>query len=399
MPRSSIRRLFNAAKELETQGKPVIRLDIGDPDLELPERIADGVQEAFHRCKTHYSAMTGVMKLRQAVARHMDAKLDVGCDARHVTVTQGSTQGLNAVLQMVCDPGESFLMPEIYWPNCIQQTTLAGVRPVFYSLDSRFQPVLEDLEELRDPSLRAILINSPSNPTGAVFPPETVEWLYDFAARRDLWIVSDEAYTDYVYGVPYLSPLQLDWEFARGRRRVLGVFSFSKSYAATGLRMGWVVAPNPEVAKSLALMNEPLTGSLTTPLQWGLMAAFEEDDAPDRCETMRRRRDLAGKLFREAGLDVQTPEGGLFYFLDVSASGLSGDEFADRLLAEEGVAVVPGSGFSLRPERIADRVEFRPSPKGDRCVRVCFAVPEDRLRTGIPRLAEFLLRAAGPRLA
>ncbi len=394
MPQSSIRRIFNAAMELQRQGRNVVRLDIGDPDLDLPERIADGVTEAFHQRRTHYSAMTGIRELREAIALHLEASRDVACGLEQVTVTQGGTQALNAALQLTCDPGDTILMPEVYWPNCIQQTTLAGVNPKFYPLDDRFQPCLEALEDVLGPGLKAILVNSPSNPTGAVFPPQVVEAIYDFADRHDLWIISDEAYTDYVFDVPHLSPLQLDWEQAPSLRRVLAVFSFSKSYAATGLRMGWVVAPDRHVARRLALLNEPLTGSLTTPLQWGLVQAFAEDDAGRRRHAVRRRRDLAHSLMTESGISVAPPQGGLFYFLDVSSSGMNGDRFADRLLEEEGVAVVPGSGFGLHPRSDpAGGVRFEAAPRADRCVRICFAVPEEALRKGIPRLAEFLRRS------
>ncbi len=394
MPRSSIRRIFNAAMELQRSGQDVVRLDIGDPDLELPERVADGVAEAFFQRKTHYSAMTGIRELREAVALHLESTKDVACGLEHITITQGGTQALNATLQLTCDSGDAILMPEVYWPNCIQQTTLAGVEPRFYPLDDHFQPRLEEMEDLWSPNLRSILINSPSNPTGAVFPPGVVEGLYEFAERHDLWIISDEAYTDYVFEGPHLSPLQIDWENPPSSRRVLAVFSFSKSYAATGLRAGWVVAPSADVAHSMGLMNEPLTGSLTTPLQWGLLRAFDEDDAAERRDSIRRRRDLAQALLTEAGIQVEPPAGGLFYFLDVSVTGMNGDQFADRLLEEEGVAVVPGSGFGLHPiDWVGGELRFNAAPRADRCVRICFAVPEEALREGIPRVAKFLRRS------
>lgn len=391
MPRSSIRRLFNAANALAAKGVHVYRLDIGDPDFDLPERIADGIIDALARKQTHYSPMVGIAPLREAIAKRMLARFAVECMPGQVVCNQGATQALNASLQLTCDHGAAIMLPEIYWPNYIQQTTLAGVKPVFYPLDSSYVPILEALESTYTPEVRAIVVNSPGNPTGALFPAEVVRRIYDFARERGLWIISDEAYCDYVYEGDLLSPVQVDQEQPDGQRRVLGIFSFSKSYAATGLRMAYTVAPDIETANTLGLLNEPLTGSLTTPLQWGMVQALAVEDPVDRRDGLLDRWKLAGEILNANGLQVKQPEGGLFYFIDISATGLAADQFVDTLLEEQHVAVVPGSGFGLSPEYLpGGRVRFTPNPRAEACVRICFAVPEDQLREGITRLARFI---------
>jgi aspartate aminotransferase len=395
MPRSAIRRIFNAAIALQDAGRDVVRLDIGDPDFDLPARISEAVAGAFASHRTHYSAMVGMPEARNAIADHMERRFNMpGPDEDRygrIVVNQGATQALNSAMQLCCDAGESILLPEVYWPNYIQQVTLAGIRPRFYRVDDNFQPHLPDLAALTDGTTRAVLMNSPSNPTGALFPEETVRAIYDFCRERGLWLISDEAYCDFVYEGEHVSPLALDWEHPVEERRVIGVFSFSKSYAATGLRLGWTVTPRDDVTLTLATMNEPLTGSLTTPLQLGLAAGVGVEDAAERRDALRGRWQLCGEILTESGLSFDPPAGGIFYFVDISPTGMSADEFADTLLEQEGVAVVPGSGFGLQPTFHEDgRVTFAPGERSARCVRLCFAVAEERLREGVKRMARFI---------
>jgi aspartate aminotransferase len=410
MPRSSIRRLFNAAQALAAQGVDVIRLDIGDPDFEMPQRMKDAISAALLRNQTHYSPMPGLPPLREAIARHASNRMErmlaehgltpatggiALISAEQVVCSQGATQALNACLQLCCDRDSAALLPSIYFPNYMQQLELAGVEPRFYELDADFQPRLKTLPDAAD-GLRMLLINSPSNPTGALFPPRTVEALYAYAQRHNLWLVSDEAYADFVFAGSHLSPLALDLQRPPTERRVLGVYSFSKSYAATGLRMGYTIAPTAEAAQQLGLLNEPFTGSLTTPLQWGMLAALGTDDTAERRSLLLERRQLACDILRQHGFAVEPPAGGLFYFLDISATGLDADAFADALLAEEQVAVVPGSGFGLIPRRLPQGgLSFSPNELARRCVRLCFATPADRLREGVARLGRFIARQSG----
>ncbi len=397
MPRSAIRRIFENARRLQESGADVVRLDIGDPDFDTPQRVRDGITAALSAGKTHYSPMAGIPELRSAIAGYMARRWGVDCGPQRITCHQGATQSLNAVIQLCCDIGAGILLPEIYFPNYIQQVTLGGLKAKFYELDERFIPRLSDLEALIDPSTRAILINTPSNPTGALFPEETVRALYDFAARHNLWIISDEAYCEFVFEGRYVSPLQIDWEQPEAQRRVIAIYSFSKGFACTGLRMGWSVSPSEEIANQLMVMNEPFTGSLTTPLQYGLVHAFDEDDTPARIEALRPRWQLAGDELKAAGLPFDPPEGGIFFFVDISSlrssdgAPMSSLEFCDRALNEAHVAIVPGAGFGLQPSYDASgRPSFAPGAHAASGFRLCFAVPEQRLRLGVERLRAFI---------
>jgi aspartate aminotransferase len=390
MPFSSIRRVFQAVQELEDQGIQVIPLHIGDPDFELPKRIGAAISTALAEGRTHYSSMPGIWPLREAIARHVSTKFGIDCDARRIICSHGATQALNACLHLTCDAETNILMPEVYFPNCLQQAMLSNVHPRFYPLDDTYRPRLETLGSMVDDHTRAILVNSPSNPTGAVFPPDTMQALHEFARGRGLWLISDEAYIDYVYEGQYISPLQFDWQLPENERCVLTVFSFSKSYAATGLRVGWTVAPREAEAVKLGLINEPLTGSLTTPLQWGITSAFETDDTEERRQILKRRGQLVVDILKDHDIDCVPAAGGMFLFLDVSPTGLTGEEFARDLLERERVAVVPGNGFGQVPQFLPDgRVEFTPCELARRAVRICFGRGEECLVEGMKRLARF----------
>jgi aspartate/methionine/tyrosine aminotransferase len=393
MPRSSIRRLFTSAFALKREGVKVYGLHIGDPDFNMPQRIADGLSEAVAAGHTHYSPMAGIPALRESIQVHRHKRMGIDIPLKRVIVSQGATQALNSSMQLCVDSGSRVIFPMIYFPNYIQQTTLAGIGVDFYELDNSFQPYLDRLDKLVTPETRAMLINTPSNPTGVLFPPETVRALYEFARRHDLWIISDEAYSDFVYRGEYLSPLSIDWEYPEEERRVIAIYSFSKSYAATGLRMGYMIAPTDNAAFRLELMNEPLTGSLTTPIQYAMVQALAVDDTAERCDKLRERWQLAGDMLGESGLSYAQPDGGLFYFIDISPTGMNGDEFADRLLAEEHVAVVPGSGFGLVGSYDkAGNLSFAPNELAARCVRVSFAAPREDVEEGVKRLVGFIKR-------
>lgn len=393
MPRSSIRRLFTSAFALKREGVKVYGLHIGDPDFDMPQRIADGLSAAVAEGLTHYSPMAGIPALREAIRAHRQKRMGIDIPLNRVIVSQGATQALNSSMQLCVDSGSRVIFPMIYFPNYIQQSTLAGIDVDFHELDNSFQPYLDRLDSLVTPRTRAILINTPSNPTGVLFPPQTVRALYEFARRHNLWIISDEAYSDFVYRGEYLSPLSIDWEYPEAERRVIAIYSFSKSYAATGLRLGYMIAPNDNTAFRLELMNEPLTGSLTTPIQHAMVQALAVDDTDLRQKSLQERWQLAGDMLGESGLSYAQPDGGLFYFIDISPTGMNGDEFADRLLAEEHVAVVPGSGFGLVGSRdAAGNLSFAPNELAARCVRVSFAAPREDVQEGVKRLVGFIKR-------
>jgi aspartate aminotransferase len=327
-----------------------------------------------------------------------------------VIVAPGSTEALVASMELTLHPGDEILLPEIYWPNYVQQALLVSARPVFYPLGDGFQPDLAGARRALTPRTRALLINSPSNPTGAVFPDAALRALYELARERDLWILSDEAYEDIVFDAHHVSPGSFEAELPESDRRVLSLFTFSKSYAMTGFRLAYIVAPHASASTLLRKVQEPLIGSTAAMIQWGGLAALREEvGVRTMRETYRRRRDLAVSVLREAGLVDYTPQGAFYILADVSSTGMDGDEFALALLGQEKVSVAPCSGFALAPEFGADGLpvgamtaggapEYPVQPRARHRVRIAFCVSDEELREGLARFVRFAerCRAAGP---
>jgi aspartate aminotransferase len=395
LPPSSIRRIVLRAAELEAGGRELCRLDMGSLDLPLPRRIAEGIAEAVAAGRTGYSAAEGIAAYRQAAAAHIARRFAASADTAGldgaaltplVIGSQGGTQAINALFYLLADQGGAVLLPEIAWPNYMQQAHLAGVEARFYALDERYHPVPQSIAALSE-GASAFVLNSPSNPTGAVIPPPLMRELHALARSRGLHLLSDESYCDLVFDGEHLSPLELDWTLPPEERRVFAVFSCSKSYAAPGLRLGYTVCPNAGAARTLGLLGDPLMGCLTTPLEWAMVAGFELEDGAERRTALLPRWRRAGETLAGHGLAFAQPGGGMFFFVDISASGLSSDEFALRLLEEKGVAVIPGGGFGLHPRPGGG---YSILPRADRHVRLCFTAPEEVFNEGCARLARLL---------
>jgi aspartate aminotransferase len=399
--------MFRLADEMERAGGgPVFRLHVGDPDFPPPSAVVEATASALRSGKTHYAPTAGVQELRVALAEKARRRNGLAVSTEQVIITPGSTQALFATLEILFGPGDEVLVPEIYWPNYVQEVLLLGGRPVFYPFGAGYQPECGALRGLIGPKTRAIMINSPSNPTGAVFPEATLRAMYEVARERDLWILSDEAYEDFVFSGAHVSPGSFEAGLPEEQRRVFTLYTFSKSYAMTGLRLGCVVAPTLYTATLLRKCQEPLVASAGMPIQWGAIAALTESErggVAKMRDTYRKRRDLALSILQPAGMADYVPEGAFYIMADVSATGMTGDDFAVALLKEERVAVAPGSGFAMLPRFAADgsviaepspsgAPEYPTNPKARHRVRIAFCVSDEDLGEGLRRMVRFAAR-------
>jgi len=328
----------------------------------------------------------------------MARKNGISATTEQIVVTPGSTEALLAAMEISLHPGDEMLLPEIYWPNYVQQTLLASATPTFYPLGAGYQPDVEGMRRAITPKTRAILINSPSNPTGAVIPEATLRALYAVARERDLWIISDEAYEDIVFDAAHVSLASFERDLPESARRVFSLFTFSKSYAMTGFRLGYMAVPNLLIAAILRKIQEPIVASTATPIQWGGLAVLpDEATIASMREAYRRRRDLGLSILRPAGLVDYTPEGAFYVLADIASTGLDADEFAVRLLREHRVAVAPASGFALAPRigpdglpegkmTAAGAPDYPINPKAKTRVRIAFCVSDEELKEGLTRL-------------
>jgi aspartate/methionine/tyrosine aminotransferase len=363
--------------ELARAVPDVLNLGVGDPNFvtrpHIIEAAAQGARDGF----TKYTPSDGFASLRELIADKVRARNGLDAAASQVVVTTGGCGGLFTSLLVLLDPGDELLLPDPGWANYPPMAHVLNARPVFYPLDPGrgWAPDLDALDARLTPRSKAIVVNSPGNPTGAVYEHETLARLLELARRHDLWVISDECYDEIVFEGEHVSTAAVG-----DADRVLTVFTFSKSYAMTGWRIGYVVAP-PEVAPALGKAQEPVVGNASSLSQKGAEAALtgSQDCVREMRDAYRERRDAATAILDEFGVDYVRPRGAFYLMVDVSAAGDS-LSFAKRLLEEERVSVVPGSAFG---------------PGGEGWVRVSLCVDPDELTEGVRRLCATTRRSAG----
>jgi aspartate/methionine/tyrosine aminotransferase len=336
VPGSGIREIVNLVVE---RGADVLRLEIGEPDFITPAHIV----EAGHLAAlagARYTQSAGTLRLREAISAKLKLVNGLDCPPQRVIVCQGAVQGCSAVLAALLSPGDEVLIADPAWPNYEMLVLLHGAVPVRYPTppERGFLPSVEEIERLVSPRTRALVVNTPANPTGAVFPPELVSGLVELAGRHDLVLLADEVYDELIFEGAAANAASLDPE------RVVGLYSFSKTYAMTGWRIGYVAAPR-WLAPSLWKLQEPLISCVSEVSQAAAVAALEgpQDCVVEMRDAYRRRRDLVVRMLTDAGIEV-TPPHGAFYLMLPFAPGVDG-RLAALDLVEHGVSVAPGSAF------------------------------------------------------
>jgi aspartate/methionine/tyrosine aminotransferase len=374
MPRSAIREIMALAA-----GRPeVIHLEVGDPDLDTPPHVAATLGAAVLSGATHYAPNAGLPGLRTAIAARVSARTGQPVAAERVVVTAGAVNALFASLLAVLDPGDEVLLPDPGWPNYESIAHLAGAAFRHYPMPAArgFLPDVAEIRALVGPRTRALLLNTPGNPTGAVFPAPLMAAIAALAQETGLYLVSDEIYEDIVFEGTHASIGAFDVA-----DRAFLISGVSKSYAMTGWRLGWVVCP-PGLAPVVAGLLEPVISCAPTMIQMAGEAALggPQESVREMAALFRRRRDVVAELLGRSSLLPVLPHGAFYAFLNIGASGLGSLDFARAALAEAAVAVVPGISFG---------------PASDRFVRVALTVPEATLREGLARLKALVERRTG----
>ena len=365
IPASGIRRIFELAVGLDD----VIHLHVGEPGLAVAPHVLAAGAQAWEDDVTRYTANGGIPELRAAIARKLLRDNDLDVDPDQVWVTAGGMQALHQAMSLTLDAGEEVLVPDPGYTNFSMAARHVGAVPVPYRLDpaTGYQPDLADLEAAITPATRVLLVNSPSNPLGVVHPAPVLRELVDVARRHDLWVLSDEVYERFTYGVEHVSTATLDPD-----GRVLSVFSFSKTYALTGARIGWLVAP-PAWAAMLRSAQEAVVSCVNAPAQLAALAALEGDQGivDEAREHYRGTVEAACDLLQRNGVRFHRPEGAFYLWVDVShASGGDVESWCEEFLLTHRVAVAPGTAFGAR---------------GEGWVRVCLAGARADVLEGLAR--------------
>lgn len=331
--------------------------------------MREAAKRALDEGWTQYTHTQGLAPLREALAAKIERVNGYSVPPAQISCTGGGVGGVAAAFVAVVEPGDEVLLPDPAWPNYRMIAAWTRAQPVYYpcppSLD--YEPDLERLESLVTPRTKLLVVNSPSNPTGAVFSRETTAALVELARRHDLWLLSDECYDEVVFDREATASALFDED-----GRVISVYTFSKTYSMTGWRIGYVCAA-PPAAEAIAKVLESNTSCPSSVSQKAAEAALAgpQDCVAEMVASYRRRRDLVVELLREADLLLAVPRGAFYIMADVSPSGQDARAFALRLLDEAGVSVAPGTAFG----EVA---------RG--AVRLVLAAAEADLRVGVERL-------------
>lgn len=364
--------LFYRARRMKAAGVPVVELTIGEHDIRTDPSILAAMDASARGGHTGYAMVPGVDGLRDAVAARVQARTGVATSRDNVLITPGGQSALFAAHSAALDPGDRGLFLDPYYAT--YPGTIRGVGGVPVAVQTRaaaaFQPTRADLEAA--PAARSLLMNTPNNPTGVVYAPETLSGIADFAHDRDLWLISDEVYDTQVWEGAHVSPRALPGMAAR----TLVVGSMSKSHAMTGSRVGWVVGPEAVIAGLIDLATcttYGVPGFVQDAASFALQAgtALEQEVAAP----FRRRRALVMDLLAGQNVVRAVPSGGAMYLmLDVRACGLSGEAFGTALLEQHHIAVMPGESFGA-------------AAAGH--IRLALTVNDDSLVTAVSRLLAF----------
>jgi arginine:pyruvate transaminase len=363
-------------------GHDVIFLTVGDPDQPAPAAVLDATIEALRRNRTGYSPIIGYPQVREAVAARMQRRTGRPCTADNVVLTPGTQGGLFCAMNCLAGPGDEVILPEPIYGPYAGVIGAGGARMVNVPLrpERGFHPDLHRLASAVTPRTRVIWINSPHNPTGAVFTAEEVAGIAELCRERDLWLVSDEVYEDLAFARPHVSP----WSLPDMAERTVVASSLSKSHAMAGFRFGWVIGP-PALSRHLFDFLLCMYFGGPAFIQDGALAALggELPEVGAQRETYRRRALLLMDILADApNCRAIPPEGGMFVLFDVRGSGLSAEDFARDLLLRENVALLPCDGFG-------------PSATGH--LRIALTAPTPRLEEAGRRIVRFASERAAQR--
>jgi arginine:pyruvate transaminase len=362
------------ARRRQQAGEDIIFLTVGDPDQEPPELAIEATVAALRAHRTHYAPTIGYPVLREAIAARVERRTGQPCTADNVAVVPGAQGGVYCAIQCLAGPGDEVVVGEPIYATYEGVIGASGARMVTFPLrpERGFHPDLDALARAITPRTRIIWINSPHNPTGAVFTRAEIERIAALCREHDLWLVSDEVYEDLAFARPHTGA----WSLPGMAERTAVVSSLSKSHALPAFRLGWVVGP-PDLIRHLANLLLSMTYGSPAFIQDGALAALS-DELPEVAalhEDYRRRAAMMSELLAQApGCRAIAPEGGMFVLLDVRGTGLGTAEFARRLLDSERVAILPCDGFG-------------PSAAG--YLRIALSAPEGRLRDAANRILRF----------
>jgi len=365
--------VYARAKELESQGRSIIHLELGEPDFHPGPSVVEAAAKALAEGKDRYCAVVGVAALREEIAAYLKRTRNIDVSAANIVIAPGCKAALFFAMMALLEPGDEVLYPDPGFPGYSSIALGLGAVSVPYELSSRnhFQPDLSEVAGKITPRTRMLLTNSPGNPTGTVYTDAVQRGLAELAVQHDVWVLSDEIYARIIYGGEYFSMLK----YPGMAERTLIIDGFSKSFAMTGWRLGYTVAPS-EVVDALAMLA---VNSYTCVAEFTQYAAIDalrdrEGTTPRMVsEFARRRQQFVRDLNEIPGFRCEAPEGAFYAWVDIRGTGMSAEELCRILLEDAGVAAIPGAAFG---------------PSGKDFVRFSFASSVETLKEAAARITK-----------
>lgn len=370
---SGIRKFFDLVSEMPE----AISLGVGEPDFDTPWRIREEGIYALEQGKTFYTSNAGLKELKEEIGRYLRRKINVDYDpASEIVVTVGGSEGIDIALRAMLDPGDEVLIPQPSYVSYLPCTVLADGKPIVIPLkqENEFKLTAEELEESITPRTKILVLPYPNNPTGAIMTKEDLEPVAKVVKEHDIFVLSDEIYSELTYGTAHVSIASLPGM----KERTLVINGFSKGFAMTGWRLGYICGPRA-IAEQMVKIHQYAIMCAPTNSQYAAVEALKNCES--EVERMRvaynqRRRYLVHE-FRRMKLDCFEPFGAFYIFPNIKEFGMSSEAFATRFLEEEKVAVVPGSAFG---------------ECGEGFLRVSYAYSLEDLKEAIGRLGDFVGR-------
>jgi aspartate aminotransferase len=362
------------AKAMKAEGIDVCGFGAGEPDFDTPEHIKQAAIAALEAGFTKYTPSAGLPELRQAISEKLEADNQLSYRPSQVVVSSGAKHSCYNAILATCQPGDEVLIPSPYWVSYPDMVRLAGAEPVIVQTTERngWKMRASDFENAMTPRTKMVILNSPGNPSGSVYTREELEGIVEVAAEEDIYILSDEIYEKLVYDdVKHVSIASLSKE---AYDLTITVNGFSKAYAMTGWRLGYLAAPEA-VAKAVDNIQSHSTSNPCSFAQKGAVAALKGDQqglADMRDEFAMRRDYMFDRITKIPNITGVKPQGAFYILVNISQLGLSSQNFADRLLSKANVAVVPGAAFG-----------------DDRTVRLSYATSIDVIKKGLDRFQDF----------
>ncbi len=373
---SGIRKFFDIVSEM----KDAVSLGVGEPDFDTPWHIREEGIYSLEKGRTFYTSNAGLKELREEICRYLSRRMNLSYDPLHeVMITVGGSEAIDAALRAMINPGDEVLIPQPSFVSYVPCTIMADGKPVIIELEEKdqFKLTREKLLEKITPKTKILVMPFPNNPTGAIMEKEELAEIAEIVAEKDLFVISDEIYSELCYlGEPVsIASFPGMWE------RTVVINGFSKAYAMTGWRLGYACAPANILAQMLKIHQFAIMCAPTTS-QYAAVSALKNGDKDVEImrESYNQRRRYLLHAFKEMGLDCFEPFGAFYAFPSIKRFGMSSDEFANRLLREEKVAVVPGTAFGSC---------------GEGYLRISYAYSLESLKEALERLERFVKKLDG----